>query len=74
MNDNKVTEWNEVDKLIPLKTLETLYLERNPIWNDPDEPHRGLFELILYLARAARFENFRVTKTCTSMTRVSDMT
>lgn len=47
MNDNKVTEWSEVDKLIPLKTLETLYLERNPIWNDPDEPHRGLYSLFL---------------------------
>ena len=41
MNDNQVSDWKEVDKLIPLKTLQTLYMERNPIWNDPDEPHRG---------------------------------
>lgn len=41
MNDNKVADWHEIDKLNPLKTLRTVYMERNPIYNDPDEPHRG---------------------------------
>ena len=42
MNDNKVADWQEVDKLSTLTTLHTVYLERNPIWNDPSEPHRGM--------------------------------
>jgi len=43
MNDNQVSDWHEIDKLSPLTALHTVYMERNPIWNDPDEPHRGMY-------------------------------
>jgi len=33
-NDNKVDSWKEVESLVPLKNLETVYLERNPIYYD----------------------------------------
>lgn len=36
-NDNQVSTWDNVDALIPLKNLETVYLERNPIWYDPSD-------------------------------------
>ena len=45
MNDNQVSDWREVDKLAVLQSLRTVYLERNPIWNDPEEPYRGEFIL-----------------------------
>jgi len=36
MNDNKVAEWTEVDKLAGVPSLRTVYLERNPIYHaDP---------------------------------------
>jgi len=41
MNDNQLSDWPEVDKLAGLKKLNTVYMERNPIWHDPEEPHRG---------------------------------
>lgn len=31
-NDNKVSDWEQVDYLRALKNLRTLYLERNPIY------------------------------------------
>lgn len=31
-NDNKVESWKEIEALVPLKNLETVYLERNPIY------------------------------------------
>ena len=31
-NDNKVSEWNQIEKLTELKSLRTLYMERNPIY------------------------------------------
>lgn len=31
-NDNKVDAWKEIEALVPLKKLETVYLERNPIY------------------------------------------
>ncbi len=31
-NDNKVKDWAELDKLIPMNTIQTVYLERNPIY------------------------------------------
>ncbi|KAL5013509.1 hypothetical protein ScPMuIL_007779 [Solemya velum] len=34
-NDNKLDVWDDVEQLASLKTLRTVYLERNPIWYDP---------------------------------------
>ncbi|WAR15166.1 PP1R7-like protein, partial [Mya arenaria] len=31
-NDNKIDSWKEVESLVPLKNLETVYMERNPIY------------------------------------------
>lgn len=33
-NDNKISSWPEVDKLSNLPRLETIYLERNPIYKE----------------------------------------
>lgn len=30
-NDNEVEDWNDLDELKSMKSLETVYLERNPI-------------------------------------------
>ena len=32
MNDNKIADWAEVNKLAKLAGLRTVYLERNPIY------------------------------------------
>jgi len=37
-NDNKVDNWQDLDQFQSLKKLETVYLERNPIWQDPSDP------------------------------------
>lgn len=35
MNDNQVSDWNCIQPLGQIVTLATVYLERNPIANDP---------------------------------------
>ncbi|OAF70119.1 hypothetical protein A3Q56_02131, partial [Intoshia linei] len=32
MNDNKIDKWSEIEKISKLENLETVYMERNPIW------------------------------------------
>uniref|UniRef100_A0A1I8BAA4 Protein phosphatase 1 regulatory subunit 22 n=1 Tax=Meloidogyne hapla TaxID=6305 RepID=A0A1I8BAA4_MELHA len=34
LNNNKISSWLEVDKLSKLKSLQTVYLEHNPIYNE----------------------------------------
>jgi protein phosphatase 1 regulatory subunit 7 len=34
VNDNKLESFEDVDKLVPLANLRTLYLERNPLASD----------------------------------------
>lgn len=31
-NDNKISDWEQLEKLSVLKKLRTLYMERNPIY------------------------------------------
>lgn len=31
-NDNLVADWGQIDILVPMKQLKTLYMERNPIY------------------------------------------
>lgn len=35
MNDNQIDNWSDLDELKNAKTLETVYLERNPLQKDP---------------------------------------
>lgn len=35
MNDNEIADWNCLQNLGELKGLATVYLERNPVANDP---------------------------------------
>ena len=35
-NDNKLDQWDDLDQLTSMKLLECVYLERNPLWRDPD--------------------------------------
>lgn len=35
MNDNKVNDWNNVENLKAHTSLQTVYLERNPVAEDP---------------------------------------
>lgn len=35
MNDNQVDNWSDLDELKNAKSLETVYLERNPLQKDP---------------------------------------
>ncbi|KAG7272484.1 hypothetical protein CRUP_005956 [Coryphaenoides rupestris] len=35
MNDNQIENWSDLDDLKNAKTLETVYLERNPLQKDP---------------------------------------
>lgn len=35
MNDNEVSDWSSVETLAANKKLSTVYLERNPVANDP---------------------------------------
>ena len=39
-NNNRISEWNDVQQLAQLKSLETVYLEHNPIWQDKSAPGR----------------------------------
>uniref|UniRef100_A0A914NFL2 Uncharacterized protein n=1 Tax=Meloidogyne incognita TaxID=6306 RepID=A0A914NFL2_MELIC len=34
LNNNKISSWYEVDKLSKLESLQTVYLEHNPIYNE----------------------------------------
>lgn len=45
MNDNQVNDWNNVDILKEMKSLETIYLEHNPI--SKDSAYRRKIKLIL---------------------------
>lgn len=35
LNDNKIAEWSCIQPLGQMKTLATIYLERNPVAADP---------------------------------------
>lgn len=35
MNDNQIENWSDLDELKNAKSLETVYLERNPLQKDP---------------------------------------
>lgn len=35
MNNNEVSDWKSVDRLSALKNLVTVYLEKNPVAEDP---------------------------------------
>ena len=35
-NDNQVEDWADLEQLTDMKNLETVYLERNPIWRDKE--------------------------------------
>ena len=37
-NDNQLDTWADLDQLTSMAQLETVYLERNPIWKDPSNP------------------------------------
>lgn len=37
-NDNLLSSWDDINQLVPLKKLETVYFERNGIWQDAKEP------------------------------------
>ncbi len=34
-------QWRDVDQLKPMTKLETVYLERNPIWRSQDQDRPG---------------------------------
>ena len=36
-NDNQISEWNDLNELTTMKSLDCVYFERNPIWQDPDD-------------------------------------
>ena len=38
-NDNQLEEWADLEHLVPCKNLETIYLERNPLWRDKTTPN-----------------------------------
>lgn len=35
MNDNQIDNWSDLDELKNARSLETVYLERNPLQKDP---------------------------------------
>lgn len=47
INDNKITDWKEVDKLAKIPSLSTIYLERNPIYKDDMTGYRRKVMLAL---------------------------
>lgn len=47
LNDNKVDDWKEVDKLASLGALQTLYMERNPIYGQDPASYRRKIMLAL---------------------------
>lgn len=47
MNDNKIESWAEIDKLANLSSLSTIYLERNPIYNEDRNSYRRKVMLAL---------------------------
>ncbi|RCN45576.1 leucine Rich repeat-containing domain protein [Ancylostoma caninum] len=46
-NDNRISSWAEVDKLRGLEKLDTVYLERNPIYEDDRTGYRRKVMLAL---------------------------
>uniref|UniRef100_A0A0M3IT51 Protein phosphatase 1 regulatory subunit 22 n=1 Tax=Ascaris lumbricoides TaxID=6252 RepID=A0A0M3IT51_ASCLU len=40
LNDNEIADWNEVAKLGKMKSLNTIYLERNPIYKSDVSGYR----------------------------------
>ena len=47
LNDNKIDDWKEVEKFASLNALETLYLERNPIYKQDPAGYRRKLMLAL---------------------------
>ena len=39
-NSNQISCWDSVSHLEPLKVLQTVYFEHNPIWADSSNPHQ----------------------------------
>jgi len=39
-NSNQISSWDSVNHLEPLKALQTVYFEHNPIWADSSNPHQ----------------------------------
>ncbi|XP_023930421.1 protein phosphatase 1 regulatory subunit 7-like [Lingula anatina] len=37
-NDNHLESWEDLNQLTPLKNLQTVYLERNPLWRSAEDP------------------------------------
>jgi protein phosphatase 1 regulatory subunit 7 len=40
LNNNKIASWSEVDKLAKLGSLQTVYLEHNPIYAEGGDAYR----------------------------------
>ncbi len=34
-NHNKIDDWKDIEHLVPLANLQTVYFEHNPIYSDP---------------------------------------
>ena len=39
-NGNEISGWDDINHLMTLKSLSTIYLEHNPLWADPDNPKK----------------------------------
>ncbi|VDO29094.1 unnamed protein product [Heligmosomoides polygyrus] len=46
-NDNQISSWAEIEKLRGLEKLDTVYLERNPIYTDDRTGYRRKVMLAL---------------------------
>lgn len=47
LNDNEISDWNELSKLSKLSALKTIYLERNPIYEADQGSYRRKVMLCL---------------------------
>lgn len=45
MNDNLLESWSDLDELKGAKSLETVYLERNPLQKDPQYRRKVMLAL-----------------------------
>jgi protein phosphatase 1 regulatory subunit 7 len=54
LNDNKISSWSEVDKLSKLPSLDTVYLERNPIYDEDRNNYRR--KVILALPQVTQID------------------
>lgn len=45
MNDNQIDNWSDLDELKNAKSLETVYLERNPLQKDPQYRRKIMLSL-----------------------------